>query len=583
MINSELLSPPAPPDAGQPASHDLVLRLEQLEAESTLLQQENKNLRTLLERVIEQRQKSHSELVLILTSLVSKLPINDIGVIVSRLVEHNANVTHALAALSKGIVEADLVQPEVLKTLDHTKRELHAALKPLVEELIALDTPLEPEALRCLADKPELFFSPAIVRATRCFIKGQVARDRVVKEFGAPALVAFNDLTTDPKLNPRPKPEEIVLAFKPEFEALLQQNPDLVPNKRQDLLALYQRVQRSKAATPDARAQKIAFQKLSFIIDLLYFYEHQNTEAPDVIFAQRLPVLIEQLVLSGPQEDLDEKLIAFAEGLLAHIINPDHRHMVINNIGKGGGAAKTLKYVLKLRADRVPDADQVAVEFLKHLIPPGQKTPSAESLTPVLRLVPSAMQRQVIKAILGSDRLRKTEAETLGRGLAVSLGHKDLEQARAVEAVPVEVERQMAWNKVKDMISRRSDAATLAATIRERLNAKYDADEIRQSWITLTEADPMSLIRVFCHLPYLPNGSTDPIARTVIETYVSRLTHERYTSTYQKVVTSLRNMYRAKADSPTLVTFMALVKWASPDAAAHISADIGIPAATASH
>ena len=71
----------------------LTLRVEQLEAQRATLEAENKALRSLLERVIEHRQKSHSELVLLLTGLVSKLPINDVGVIVSRLVEHNSQVT----------------------------------------------------------------------------------------------------------------------------------------------------------------------------------------------------------------------------------------------------------------------------------------------------------------------------------------------------------------------------------------------------------------------------------------------------------------------------------------------------------
>src|SRR3954454_9084068 len=108
---------------------DLKVRVGQLEAERTLLEQENKSLRTLLERVIEHRQKSHNELVLLLTGLVSKLPINDVGVVISRLVEHNTNVTQMLAAFIKGTADANLPQPTVLKALDQTKRELVAALK----------------------------------------------------------------------------------------------------------------------------------------------------------------------------------------------------------------------------------------------------------------------------------------------------------------------------------------------------------------------------------------------------------------------------------------------------------------------
>jgi len=68
--------------------------------------------------------------------------------------------------------------------------------------------------------------------------------------------------------------------------------------------------------------------------------------------------------------------------------------------------------------------------------------------------------------------------------------------------------------KIKELIARRTDAASVAEIIRDRLHAKYDTDEIRQSWLTLAEADPMSLIRVFCHLPFRADGRTDPIART---------------------------------------------------------------------
>src|SRR3954466_11657806 len=105
----------------QKSWHELTLRVAQLETERALLEQENKSLRTLLERVIEHRQKSHNELVLLLTGLVSKLPINDVGVVISRLVEHNTNVTQMLAAFIKGTADANLPQPTVLKALDQTK------------------------------------------------------------------------------------------------------------------------------------------------------------------------------------------------------------------------------------------------------------------------------------------------------------------------------------------------------------------------------------------------------------------------------------------------------------------------------
>src|SRR5712671_4337113 len=81
--------------------HELASRVGQLEVEKHTLEHDNKAVRALLERVIEHRQKSHGELVLLLTDLVSKLPINDIGVVVSKLVEHNTNVSQCLAAFVK--------------------------------------------------------------------------------------------------------------------------------------------------------------------------------------------------------------------------------------------------------------------------------------------------------------------------------------------------------------------------------------------------------------------------------------------------------------------------------------------------
>ena len=571
-------SPVASVEEIQHGWHALTLRVAQLEAEKDALEQENKALRFLLERVIDHRQKSHGELVLLLTGLISKLPINDVGVIVSKLVEHNTHVNQVLAALVKGTAETDLPQPMVLRALEQTKRDLVAALKPTVEELIRLETPLETEMLRSLPERPELFFSPRVARANRCWVKGHVPRERIMKEFGEEALVFFQDVTTDPKLNPRPKPEEIALAFKPDFEALFAQHATLLPDKRMELLALYRKVQRSKSPSDAARAQKNAFLKLSFMLELLHYYQNQNTEAPDVLCAQRLPALIEQMVITGPRDNLEERLIVEAESLLAFVVNPDHRQMVVNNVGKGGGAGKTLRYVLALRAGKMPEWDELIEEFVKHLLPPRlDKAPPPESLTAVVRLVKPDLQRLVVLAVMESDRLPPEEAEALGRALGAQLGLKGVEvQKKTMENIPVEMERQMAWDKIKMLISERADPVAIAAGIRNRLHTRYDADEIKQSWITLIEADPISLIRVFCQLPYLVDGTTDPVARAVMETYVSRLTHEKYAAAYHKVVNSLRNMFKANPDSPTLVTFMALVRWVDPAAANKLGADIGM-------
>jgi len=569
------MAPITPMEEIQKGWGDLTLRVGQLEAEKSALEQENKQLRTLLERVIEHRQKSHNELVMILTGLVTKLPINDVGVVVSRLVEHNTNVNHVLAALCKGTTDASAPEPVVLKNLEQTKRELREEVKVAVESLRKLDPPFEPELLHLLADDPDQFFSPRLVRANRCFIKGQVPRERVLREFGEEALSLFNDMTTDPKLNPRPKADEIVMTFKDDVQSLLQAS-SLSAEKKEQVRRLYDNVQRSKGS--EARAQRRAFQRMSFLIEVLHYYENQNTETPDVVFAQRLPALVEQIVLPNAQDVLDEKLIEEAEELIGHIISPDYRHMVINNMGKAGLTGKTLKFVMRLREENVADQNFVIQEFVKHLIPAAPKLPpSVEELTHILRLIHPTMQRYTVRAIMTSERLRREQGEALGRAVGAALGLKGLEEEmKALEALAPEVERQQAWAKIQDLIGRRADPTSVAAAIRDRLHAKYDGDEIKASWVTLVEADAISFIRIFCQFPYNADGQTDPIARPVMETFVTRLMHEKYAVTYNKVINSLRNMFKAKPDSPTLLNFTALVKWIDPEAAARLTQDVGM-------
>ena len=570
-------NPTASPEEVQKGWHELTLRVKQLEAECAAHEHENKTLRTLLDRVIEHRQKSHSELVLILSGLVSRLPINDVGVVVSKLVEHNAHVSETCTALSKGKADAPLPQPMILKALEQTRRELAASVKSTVQELIASNSPLDAQMLTAFNTQPETFFSPPVVRATRGFIKGQIPRERIVKEFGERALPLFNDMTTG-KLNPNPKPDEIALAFKNEFESLLPQTA-LPPDQQAKLKALHQQIQQSKAPTPDARAQKSLFLKLSFLLELIHYYDNQGTEAPDVVFAQRMPALVEQLVVTSPQDNLDEKLILEAEALLALVVNPDYRHAVVNNIGKGGGAAATLRHVLRLRADKVSDPDYFVTDFVKHLLP-SKTAPKPEAIIPLVRLVKPEMQRLVVFGIIDSEWLRKEDAEALGKavGKALNVAGLDAPRKGATTLTP-EVERQLAWENIKGLISSRADPTDIAAAIRHRLHARYDADEMKQSWVTLTEADPISLIRVFCQLPYLADGSTDPVARALMETYVTRITHEKYAAIYHKVANSLRNMHRANPNSPTLVNFLALVKWVDPTAANKLNADIGMEVA----
>lgn len=575
-------APPATIEEIQQDWNELKLRVGELEIERAALQLENKNFRFLMERLIEHRQKSHSELILLLSGLVSKLPITDAGLVISKLVEHNTHVAEVCAALLKGKTEAGLPQPALLRALDQSKRDLSAAFKPAVEELIRLDTSLEKEMLAALIEKPALAFSPPFVRAYRCFVKGQVPRERVLREFGEEALVFFNDLTTDPKLNPRPKADEIVLVFKPDFEALLAASPTLLAGKREALVALFKRVQTGKSPTPEGRTQRQALNKLTFITELTHYYANQNTELPEPIFAQRLPALVEQLGITGPTDPLDEKTVALVHGLLALIVSTEHRLTVINNSGKGSPAGRSLRYVLRLRQEKSPldnpaVVNEVIPEFVKHLIPPPPQPPiAAPALAQVLRLVDVDFQKFVLRAVMACDRMRRADAEALGRSAAKELGLPDLGEEPKAAALSPEQERQIAWDKVKDLISSRAEPSAIAAAIRDRLHAKYESDEIKQSWVTLTEADPITFIRAFCQLPYLPDGKTDPIAKPVMEAYVVRLTHEKYAATYLKVVNSLKNMFKAKPDSPTLLNFVALVRWAEPTAAVKLSQDIGL-------
>jgi hypothetical protein len=222
--------------------------------------------------------------------------------------------------------------------------------------------------------------------------------------------------------------------------------------------------------------------------------------------------------------------------------------------------------------------DSDTLELLKHMISAG-RVPKIEALLPILRLIPQDMQIVVVRAIASTERLRREDAENVARALAKELGLKDLEDRLIAKSiVSPEQERKMVWATIEDLIASRATPGDIAAAIRNRLHDKYDADELKQSWLTMTGTDPMSFIRIFCLLPYLPDGKTDLTVRPVLESFVQRLLHEKYAATYAKVLTTLRNMFKARADGPALVNFIALVKWIDPEAAARLAKDIGMPA-----
>jgi len=499
--------------------------------------------------------------------------------VVSRLIEHNSHVTEVSSNLTKGKLEDNMLQPAVLKALDKSKRELVVALKSTVEELLKLEPPFEAGMLESLVAKPENFYSPAVVRANRGFIKGQIPRERIVKEFGEAALVFFKDVTTDVKFNPRPKAEEIMLVFTDDFAVRLQQHPE-IPTKRAELQALHQKIRQSREATEPARAQKNAFLRLSFILEVIHYYENQSTESPDVVFAQRLPPLIEQLAAPADREALDEKLIQPAETLLAFIVSPDHRNAVINNVGKAGnGLARTLRFTLAFRAEKFSELDRVTIECVKHLLPAGQ-APLPAAVAAVLRLMNPPMQMTLVRAIIATDRLQNKEAaQALGKAVAKELGLQE-SQLRFNDSAALSPEQQqrLAWENIKNLIAARATPAEIVAAIRKRLHGQYDVDEVKLCWLALTEGDPMVFVRVFSLLPYQADGKTDTLARAMMETFVTRLTHEKYAAVYTKITQALRNMFKVKPDSPALVNFLTLVKWVDAEAAAKISRDLGVTA-----
>ncbi len=553
---------------------DLTLRVAQLETGNNALQQENKNLRQTLERAVEYRKKSHSELVTLITTIVSKMQSNDVGVLVSRLMEHSQHVNEISSALINGKNDDAILQPAILKHLDKTKRDLSTAIPPLVEELIALKSPLDTAMLQSLVEKPDNFYAPPVIRASRGYVKGQIPRERILKEFGEEALIFFKDLTTDPKFNPRPKAEEIMLGLAPDLDALLAQNPNVAAAKRDELMSLLQRVRDGRTS----RAQKIAFLKLSFVIELLHYYQNQSTESPDVIFAQRLPPLIEQLVTCGEGDLPDEGLIKQAEALLALVISPDHRQGVVYNFGKTSGLARTMRFILTFRALTFNEHDPATAEFLRQLLS-LEKLNRQTAFASALKFLNADGQKSVLRCLVNSGKLRREEGEPLAKEVAKAIGLAEQELFPKIEGATGGTGTGGGWDNIKLLIASRAAPNDITVAIRNRLHAKYDSEEVKQSWLILTESEPMTLVRVFCLLPYLPDGQTDPIARAILESYATRLTHEKYAVTYNKVIGALKNLFKVKADSPALINFVALVKWVDPTSADKIARDVGMAAA----
>ena len=347
--------------------HDLTLRIQQSETECRVLEQENKTLRGLIEKVVEHRKKSHGELVNLITTLVTKLPINDVGVIVSRLVEHSNTVNEVSAALIHGKNDENILQPAILKLLDKVRRDLLAAIRPLVEELIRLETPLDPAMLLGLVEKPDSFFAPANVRACRAFVKGQLPREQIVRDFTEEALGFFKDLTTDPKQNPRPRQEEIMLAFRPDFEELLRQDSHLPAPKRAELTPCTEDRRARKPRVAPAKTGVSQTFVCAGAAALLRPPEH-GIAGCHVSPSACPPDRTDRV--AGENDKLDENICR--PETARPVVNADYRKAVVNNFGKTGGIARTLRYTLTFRGENFPTRPAHG-RYIKHLIPRGNR------------------------------------------------------------------------------------------------------------------------------------------------------------------------------------------------------------------
>jgi hypothetical protein len=193
-----------------------------------------------------------------------------------------------------------------------------------------------------------------------------------------------------------------------------------------------------------------------------------------------------------------------------------------------------------------------------------------------LKLLNQDGQKAVLRCLINSGRIRREEAEPIAKAVMQELNLPETEVFPKTEGSTGAGVSGGGWDHVKLLIASRAAPNDITVAVRNRLHQKYDSDEVKQAWLVLAESDPMTLVRVFCLLPYLPDGQTDPIARPVLESFSNRLTHEKYAVIYSKVIGALKNLFKVKADSPALVNFVSIVKWVDPASAEKIARDIGM-------
>ena len=310
-------------------------------------------------------------------------------------------------------------------------------------------------------------------------------------------------------------------------------------------------------------------------MELLHYYENQSTESPDVVFAQRLPPLVEQLVVTGENDTLDEKFIKQAEELLSHIISARTRQAVVNNFGKAGGASRTLRFILTFRSAIFTEHDPVTADFVKHLLA-GQKNPAPGPIVTVLRFLNAEAQKVVVRAILNSERLGREDSERLARELIKefwvcrSCQPAEWRAASLRQNTHESLGHHQGTHRPSRFAKRNHQAPSANSSTPSTTPTK--SNKAGSSW-----PNPIRCRSSVYSACCLICPTARPILlRGLFRDVSSRLTHEKYATTYTKVVNALKNLHKVKADSPALLNFIALVRWVDPTSADKLVHDIGM-------
>jgi len=152
---------------------------------------------------------------------------------------------------------------------------------------------------------------------------------------------------------------------------------------------------------------------VSLLLELLHYYENQNTEAPDAVFASGCRPH-RAVGAQRPQDKLDERLITQAEGLLAYVITPEHRQWWLTTWAKPAEPRRASIRHASARGKVLASDPDTSFAISSNTSSRPESAP-ARSLVPVLSLIPADMQLLVIVGIMDCDRIRKPEAEALAK------------------------------------------------------------------------------------------------------------------------------------------------------------------------